>query len=135
MLSVSVPVQVNIWWVTHMVVLYLTIRFPFKVKTWTAARRLHVFHLVSLFVGLLYSLLPIIATIVNDALQRKDSITYGRLGFGFITFPPILCTGRYSNIVFYLTILPSVFLMVIGTTSLVMMIWTVHQVGIMLNIS
>ena len=124
------PVQQNIWWVTHMAVLFWMIRFPIQAQTVRATRNLRIVHIVSLLTGLLYPLLPITTTILTDALQQQSTFSIGRLGFGTTTFPPILCTGTDPHIVFYLTIFPSVLLMLVGTTVLVLTIWTVHKVSV-----
>lgn len=129
MLSVSIPVQIAIWCVTHLLVLYWTILFPIKAQSTTAARHLRVVHITSLLIGLFYPILPIVAIIVEDSIQRShDGIRFGRLGFGLYTFPPIFCTGLYPDIVFYTALLPNVLLIIIGITTLVLMIWTVHKV-------
>ena len=124
MLTISVPVQLNIWWVTHMLVLFWMIQFPFQDhQTARTTRSLRIVHIASLLTGLLYPLLPITTTIVTDALQQQSTITFGRLGFGMThLIPPILCTATNPHIVFYLTIFPSVLLMLVGATLLVLII-------------
>ncbi len=129
MISISVPVQLNIWWVTHMVVLFWTFRYPVLAQTARARRGLQVVHITSLVLGLLYPILPIITTILDDVLRQSGNIAIGKLGFTFSAFPPNLCTGRNPHIVFYLVIFPSVLLMQLGTTCLVLLIWTIHKVS------
>ena len=132
MLTISVPIQLNIWAVTHMVVLLWTIRFPIQAQTARATKNLRIVHIASLLTGLLYPLLPITTTIVTSTLQKQSTIPFGRLGFGIIYWiPPILCTSTNPRIVFYLTILPSVLLVLVGMTVLVLIIWTLHRVSLL----
>ena len=128
MITSYIPLQVNFFWVSHMAILYWTILFPLKANTKETKRRFKIIHIVLVVVGIIGPSIPVIAIIVDDAIRSKTVATLGRLGFGLATFPPILCVGLNPEIVFHFAILPSVVLMAVGTSCLVLMIWTIHRV-------
>ena len=131
MLTVSVPMQLNIWGVTHMVVLFWMIRFPVQAQTARATKNLRIVHIASLLTGFLYPLLPITTIIVTDTLQKQSTIPFGRLGFGIAYWiPPILCTSTNRHIILYLTIFTSLLLVLVGITVLVLILWTLHRVSV-----
>lgn len=111
-----------------MALLYWLILFPFKANTMETKRWFRIVHVILVVVGIIGPSAPVIAIIVDDVMHSKTATTPGRLGFGLGYFPPILCVGLNPKIVFHFVILPSVFLMVIGTSCLVLMIWTLHKV-------
>ena len=123
-----IPLQLNIFWVSHMAILYWLVSFPFKANTTETKRWLRIIHMVLLVVGIIGPSAPAIAVIVDDIMHSNTVTTPGRLGFGLGYFPPILCVGLNPEIVFHFVILPSVFLTVIGISCLVLMIWTLHKV-------
>ena len=123
-----VPLQVNFFWSVHMVVLLWTILYPLKANTKETKRRFRILHIVVVIVGLIGPTAPVIATIVDSFISSSSITALGRLGYGLGSFPPILCVGLNPVIVFHFAILPIVILLIIGISSLVIMIWTIHRV-------
>ena len=125
MVSSYIPLQVNFFWVSHMIVLFWTVLFPLKANTTETKKRFRIVHAFIIIVGLVAPSAPVIGIIVDDVIANRQ---LGKLGFGIASFPPILCVGLNTFIVFHLVILPSIILMMIGTSCLVLMIFTIHRV-------
>lgn len=121
--------QLNIWWVFHVTILFWKIRFP--LHSLSFSHTMHRLHILSVALGLTIPLLPVMTTIVHsqivDYSSEGDGLPSG-WGFGLATFPPILCYTLNKNVVFYSFILPVTLLMLIGITALILTIWTVHKV-------
>jgi len=123
-----VPLQFNFFWVMHMAVLLWTILYPLKANNLETKRRFKILHVVVVIVGIIGPTAPIIATVVDDATTSGSISMQGRLGYGLATFPPILCVGLNPVIVFHFAILPTLILVIIGITCVVLTIWTIHRV-------
>lgn len=120
--------QLNIWWVFHVCVLFWKVRFPFH--SLKNAHRMFKIHLTLVVLGIIIPLLPVIATIAHSqtpGFYTRNDFPEG-LGFGLAQFPPILCYTLDKDIVFYSFILPVTFLMFVGITVLLITIWIVHKV-------
>lgn len=120
--------QLNLWWVFHISILFWKICFPIR-----SIRYTHLMprvHLVCVVLGLAIPLLPVLTTIIHSQAvdySAREGLPSG-LGFGLATFPPILCYTLNKDVVFFSFILPVTLLMVTGITVLLLTIWAVHKV-------
>ncbi len=112
-----VLLQLALWWIFHVVVLFWKIRFPFHARRFESARRFKYIHIACVALGLLVPWIPIIAV-------------FAKGGFTMTTFPQLLCTGREADPTFYALVLPVIILLQIGVTLLIILFWTVHKVCI-----
>ena len=121
--------QLNLWWVFHVTLLFWKIRFPLRaMKLSHLMPRVHV---VCVLLGLTIPLLPVLATIAHSQItgySSREGLPSG-LCFGLANFPPILCYTLDKDVVFYSFILPVTLLMLVGVTALLLTIWAVHKVG------
>ena len=121
-----IPLQFNIWWVTHTLVLYWALGHPFEAKQFDTEKCFRRAHIIITFTGILVPIIPIVAVVVHDAVTSQE---YGTLGFGLIMSPPHFCTTPSSDSFFYFIMLPNAFLTLIGVTGLALTIWTIHRVS------
>ncbi len=110
-----VLLQLALWWIFHVSILFWKIRFPFHARSFETARRFKYVHIVCVIVGLLVPWIPIIVVFANG-------------GFSVVAFPPLPCTGREAGPTFYGLVLPVILLLQIGITLLIILFWTVHKV-------
>ncbi len=119
-------------WVIHMVALFWKVFFPYQAKSLQSSKRLKAVYALCVIVALVSPLIPVIATFAHFGITRDVSTegTPGRLGFGLVRFPPLLCSGLNSEITFYTVILPTILLIMVGITTLILVIWRIHKVVI-----
>ncbi len=110
-----VLLQLALWWLLHVSILFWKICFPFHARSFESAGRFKYVHIVCVIVGLLVPWIPVIVVFANG-------------GFTMITFPPLPCTGREAGPTFYGLVLPIILLLQIGITLLIILFWTVHKV-------
>ena len=122
--------QINLWWVMHVLALFWRVHFPVYARSLQSSLRLSVVHVVCILIGVLVPVIPVVAIIADNAVQEKRSEQPipGTLGFGLAIFPPILCTGLDEKVTFYTLILPNVLLIICGTVAMVLTIWRIHRV-------
>lgn len=114
--------QLNLWWIFHVSVLFWKIQFPIHALRLSQqySRKIHI---VSIALALSLPLLPVIATVTHSLATNS----FG-LGFGLATFPPILCYTLNKDVVFYSFILPVTLLMLFGVTLILLTIRAVYKV-------
>ncbi len=125
-----IPLQFNIWWVSHMFILFWTVSHPFDVKKSTTKRKLLRVHMLIVAMGILVPIIPIIATMVYDVIRPYE---FGTLGYGLVQSPPLFCTASNPTSYFYFIQFPNAFLLILGLTALTLTLWTVHRVRIQLQ--
>lgn len=123
--------QINLWWVLHMITLFWKVYFPIHARVLKSTRRLKIVHAVCVITALLVPLIPVAAPFISNTLTeaRAQQPVTGTHGFGFTLFPPILCSGINENVTFYTLILPNVLLLLVGTVTLILAIWKIHKVS------
>ena len=109
-----------------MAALFWKIRFPFHARRFESARRVPYLHFTAVVLALVIPAIPIIVAMIEYAVQ--DS-TAGKLGFGLIRFPPILCVGNDRNVTYYSFIFPLNLIMIAGIALLVLIFWIIHKVN------
>ena len=121
--------QLNLWWVFHVSILFWKLQFPLRAIRFT--HYMWRVHLTCVLVGIFAPLLPVVVAIAHSQTEASFSPYLPRsLGFGLATFPPILCYMLDKNVVFYSFILPLTLLMLIGITTLILTIVAVHKVSL-----
>ncbi len=133
---VYTTVQLTLWWLFHVIMLFLKIIFPFhEISMGSESRKVKYLHAFFVCAGLLIPFVPIISSMVDYAIEIKDSSTNevsfwsGGLGFGINSFPPTLCYGRDREVVFYSYILLIDIITATGCTLLLIIIWSLHRVS------
>ena len=101
-------------------------------------------HITCVIVGILIPLLPIITSMAKFAADirkqnekftsqiKNDLFLSGGLGFATSRFPPILCTGRDQDVIFYTVVLPIGIILASGCTILINIFWSVHKVSLLI---
>ena len=121
-----IPLQFNIWWVSHMFILFWTVSHPFNAMKSSIKMRFLRIHIIIVIVGILLPAVSILGIIISDVI---NSFEFGTLGFGLIQSPPLFCTASNSTSYFYFIQLPNAVLLILGLTGLTLTIWTVHSVS------
>ena len=109
-----------------MAALFWKIRFPFHARRFESTRRVPYLHFTAVVLTLVIPAIPIIVAMIEYAVQ--DS-TAGKLGFGLIRFPSILCVGNDRNVTYYSFIFPLNLIMIAGIALLVLIFWIIHKVN------
>ena len=125
--------QINIWWVLHAIALFSSIVFPFHFRALKKSTiRLHTVHAGCVLGGLLIPLIPVITALADSAVDRNNAnnTVTGTLGFGMVSFPPVLCSGVDENVTFYSLILPNILLVQVGVSILVLSVFFIYKVPI-----
>ena len=130
--------QTAIWWLFHTTALFWKIRYPFHARSFQMSHKIKYIHIACVIAGLLLPLLPIVASMAEfsedlktNAQLQQMNITFlsGGLGYWQVRFPPILCSGRDSDTVYYSSILPINIIVIVGLTELSLLFWTIHKVS------
>ena len=124
--------QISIWWIMNVLILLWRVYFPIKARALNSTKYQRVPHVICVLVALLLPLIPAVTPIIGNAITERQSnqSVPGTLGYGFILIPPVACIGLDANIVFYTLILPVLLFLMVGTISLVLVIWKIHKVCI-----
>ena len=124
--------QLVLWWVFHIMALFWKIQFPFHARRFESARRVPYLHFTAVVLALVLPAIPIIIAMIEYAVQdskNSSSSPAGKLGFGLIRFPPILCIGNDRDVTYYSLILPLNLIVIVGMALLVLVFWIIHKVG------
>ena len=123
--------QVSIWWIINVLILLWRVFFPIRARALNSTKRLGVLHVTCVLVVLLLPLIPTVTPIIGNAIteSQSDQPVPGTLGYGFTMFPPVICSGLDANIAFYTLILPTLLFILVGTISLILVIWKINKVS------
>lgn len=113
-------IQLTVWWLCHIVLLFWKIRFPFHAKIFESKRRFKYVHITMIIIGFLLPLLPVVvAFTAGDPSLR---------GFRTILYPPFRCDNLQPVPLFYSLLLPLNLLLVAGNVLLIIIFWVIHKV-------
>lgn len=118
-----IPLQFNIWWVSHMFVLYWGTRHPLKALH--SKKCLSRVHFGVATAGILVPGLPILGLVISDMIRQSE---VGMVGITLDTTPPILCVLNNIPIFVIFIVFPNCILALTGMTVLALLIWTIHKV-------
>ena len=122
--------QLATFWICHVIALFWKIRFPFHARSFQMTHRTKYVHIASAAIGVLFPIIPVIATMAQSARGKSSAETVkAGLGFGITRFPPLLCTGMHGDTTFYSLILPIIVILMIGMTILITIFWIIHRVS------
>ncbi len=112
-----VLLQLLLWWLFHVTMLFWNIRFPLHARVFeeTHPSTMKCIHIACVTLALLVPWIPVIAAFATG-------------GFFNASFPPELCTGRNADATFYSLVVPLIIMMQIGVTMLIVIFWTLHKV-------
>ena len=128
--------QVTLWWLFHVISIFLKVVFPFSSQF---PGKVKFIHIVCVIIGILLPLLPVITSMAKFAVNsqklsknstfqlRKSLFLSGGLGFGPTRFPPIFCSGSDPDAVFYSFALFVNIGLASGCTLLLVIFWSVHK--------
>ena len=123
-------VQLAIFWLCHVLVLFWGLKFPFHWRTFKSTPKLKYIHLSCVLIGLLGPFVPVIVTMSKFSHGKSAAeAAKGGLGFGITRFPSLLCSGSDEKTVFYALVLPIILIIMIGMTILVLVFWIVYKVS------
>ncbi len=122
--------QLSMFWLCHILAIFWGLKFPFHARTFRTTHRIKYLHIACIALCTTLPLIPVVATMVQYSRGKSfGEAVEGGLGFGVIRFPPILCTGRHQDTMFYALILPVVVLLMAGMTVLIVIFWIIHKVS------
>ena len=122
--------QLSLFWLCHILAIFWGLKFPFHARTFRTTHRTKYPHITCVVVCMILPVIPVVATMVKYSHGKSfREAVEGGLGFGIVRFPPILCTGRDSDTMFYILILPVVLLLMVGMTILIVIFWIIHKVS------
>ena len=99
-------------------------------------------HVACVTVGILIPLVPVVAMMAEFASEVQSSaalqaanVTFvsGGLGYSLTRFPPILCFGFSSNVVYYAILIPIILIFFVGIPELILLFAFVHKVSDMVR--
>ncbi len=132
--------QTSIWWLFHTTSLLWKIRFPFHARSFEASRhKIRHIHIACIVAAVVLPLVPVIATMVDFGVKVETddrlmsvNATFLKSGLGYntIRFPPVLCGGVNSNVVYYTAIFPINVIVIVGLSELIFLFWVIHKVSI-----
>ena len=137
MVFAYVLLQLVLWWFFHTTLLFWKIYFTIHAHTYEVSNKIRYVKIAIFTLSLVVPLIAVIGPMANfamdvksDALLQSRNITFisGGLGFRFIRIPPLLCTGRDRNTVYYSTVLPVNILMLVGITEMILIFYSIHKV-------
>ena len=133
MLFTYTLMQLATWWLFHTASLFWKIKFPFKSRAYQVSHKIKYIHIACIIAGILIPAVPIIASVVDSAVDYDSStgrsFLSGGLGFSQTRYPPILCTGSDGDVVFYSLVMPIDIALAIGCTLLIYIFWIIHKVS------
>lgn len=109
-----IMLNMALWWIFHVSIIFWSIMFPIHHRTYSRHKKL--IHISLVIAGLL---IPIPGTIAGLA---KD-------GYGPNKFPPLLCSTKDSNIMYYSVLFPTNVIVVAGLTMIMTMLWKVYKLN------
>ena len=119
--------QLAIFWLSHVLVLFWVLRFPFH---WRSFDKVKYVHLTCIVMGILVPFIPIIAMMSQFAHGKSAAeAAKGGLGFGVTRFPSLLCSGRDRKTTFYALVLPIILIIMVGMTILILVFRIIHKVS------
>lgn len=121
--------QLAMFWFCHLLALFWKTNFPFHSRSFQKSHRMKYLHITSVAIGILVPLAPVVVTMAQFSHGKSSAeAVKGGLGFGITRFPPLLCTGRDGDTIFYSLIVPIDVIVMIGMAFLVSLFWIVHKV-------
>ena len=120
--------QLLCWWICHVGILFWKIAFPIQARSLNQSKRTrHTIHATCVLFSLLVPLLPVLVTIGHDVVTNGEE-GVGTVGFTIIRLPALICTGVDAEATFYSLVLPSILILDVGLTLLILLFWFVHKV-------
>ena len=129
--------QLGVWWLLHTSALLWKVTFPFHARSYDKSGKTKYVHLVGAIIGFLAPLTSVIALMADYSREVRSNadlqaanVTFlsGGLGFTVNRFPPILCTGFSSGVIYYSSILPIIIIFYVGITELILLFAVIHRV-------
>ena len=110
-------VQVVVLWFSHCVMTFWNIKFPFHASTHKHTNTIKYIHATVLVMGLVIPGVPVAAAFATG-------------GFVLTSFPPITCTVRDRDALFYSIILPVCIVVASGVSLLVLVLDEIFKVSV-----
>ena len=111
---VYVSMQLALWWLFHIIVIFSGIVFPFRTRTIQAAGRCRHVHISMVVIGLAVPCVPVIVSLVKGGHASLS--------------PSILCSPKDGAAAFYPLVLPISVLLATGISLLVLMFVKIAKV-------
>ena len=129
--------QISIWWLCHVTVLFWRIRFPLHARSFIITKKVKYLHILCIFTGLVLPFLPVIVTVADSAVQYRDNddlmgvnVSFFSSGMGFRkAFTNSQCLGTTSGAL-YSVVVPLCVVTAIAMTLLVLICFYVHKVSL-----
>ena len=129
--------QLALWWIFHTMFIFWKIVFPFHARSFQSSHNMTLIYAACIAAGLVIPLVPVIAhmasfvkEVESDPVLQAMNVTAVSGGFGYriFQFPPILCSGTNSGILYYSNAIPINIIMMVGIAQLIIIVWRIHKV-------
>ena len=111
----ALVLQIVLYWLLHLIHLFMKFIFPFAIRRYDTRKWKRIFHITEVIaINLLTAITPIY-TVVDSKYYP-----YG--------FPPVLCVPN-ATLTFYSLVLPLIFMLWIGTSIILLMLWRLQMVS------
>ena len=128
--------QISVWWLCHVAVLFWRIRFPLHARSFILTKKMKYIHVFCIFAGLVLPLLQMITVIADSAVQYKSNgflkamkISFTSSGMGFQkAFTNSQCLGTIPAALYSLVI-PLCVIAAIAMTLVILICFYVHRVS------
>ena len=130
-------VQLALWWLFHTTAFFWKAKFPFQARSFEMLGRIKYLHISCVALGIVVPLTPVIALMADFALEvqsnevlQAENVTFisGGLGFTMGRFPPTLCYGYSSSVIFYTNVVPIILILSVGLTELILVFALIQKV-------
>ena len=110
--------------------LFWKVKFPLQARSFQKDHRMKYIHITFVAIGILVPVIPVVATISQFTHGKSSAeAVKGGFGFGITRFPPLMCTGKHGNTIFYSFTVPSVVMVMIGIALMASLFWIIHKVS------
>ena len=134
MIQIYSTVSISLWWFMVTAAFFWKIWFPLHARSFQLTRKMKYVHFGCSLLGIFIPLIPVISLMVGFAVEVHSStdgtlsFLAGGLGFTFVHFPPLPCTGNNKAITFYTAVLPTDVLLTSSITLTILIFWIIHKV-------
>ena len=117
--------QLLVWWLSHVISIYLLIVYPLQAKTFLKTNKIHYVHAAIVATGLLAPTIPVLITLLADIDQEDHP---ERLGYRIFLYPATTCANVRGSIHFYTVNVPSNIMITTGVMFLLVIFWKLYKV-------
>ena len=120
-------IQLSLWWIFHLLIIFWGIYFPFHYNRNKSNGRLKKVQIMLTLAGIFVPLLFVLAVVIEEAVsirpQQNTSIISQDLGYSIFSYPPTFCTPSSFDSAFYFLLLPLILTFAAGGPLILLIIY------------